>query len=199
MKNKAFNRLACIEPRHMKISDLTPESKRKVVDTTKYSMDSSGAEYDKSILERCVVAQLAEQYVAEWMEGVCMHGEEDLNDPWTYAFDVLSSHKYYGTRIEVKTHQSGSNYITVNTGHVPPFKGTAGINLRPFIEQKVADLIIFFNTRMIDGGWLIEPFLVSDRDSLVSKEVIVKSKYDGYYINKFLPNVIKNHLNLKFF
>lgn len=198
-RNKAFLHLSKIPSRVMKYSDLTQESKAKVKDTVKYALSANGETDTPAVVQRCVIAQLAEQYVAEWMEGSVMHGEEDLSDPWTYAFDVISGPKYYGMRLEVKTHQSESKYISVNTGHIGPFKGTSGLNLRPFIEQKCADLIIIFNTRLTDLGYLIEPFLLSDRDSLVSKGVIVKSKFDGYYINKYLKTIEKECLNIVYF
>lgn len=197
--NKAFLHLASIPPKWFRSTDLTEESKVKVKDTVKYAMEANDEIDTFAVLKRCVVAQLAEQYVAEWMEGHVMHGEEDTSDPWTYAFDVLAGPKYYGMRIEVKTHQSESKYITVNTGHAQPFPGKSGLNLRPFIEQKQADLIILFNTSEKDGRWLIEPFLLSDRDSLMHKDIILKSKFDGFYINKFVKTVTKNMLNIVYF
>lgn len=198
-QNKAFKRLASIPSTIMTMADLTPESKAKIKDTVKYAMEANNESDLSSVVTRCMIAQLAEQYVAEWMEGEVMHGDEDLNDPWTYAFDVVSGPKYYGMRLEVKTHQSESNYITINTGHAEPFKGKSGLNLRPFIEHKCADLIIIFNTKTTSSGVLIEPVLLSDRDSLIAPGVIVKSKFDGYYINRFMKKVEKDLLNVVYF
>lgn len=197
--NKAFIRMTEMKPRFMKISDLTEESRKKVHDTFKYAIDANGESDRRAVMKRCVIAQLAEQYVAEWMEGTALHGDEDLEDPWTYAFDVLAGPKYYGMRIEVKTHQSDSSYITVNTGHDVPYPGSIGLNLRPFLNFSICDLIIFFDTNEVDGGWMFEPFLVSDRDSLKSEGVVKKSQYSGYYLNKYPTQMIKNNLNLFYY
>lgn len=197
--NKAFKHLASIPKVFLTISDLTDESRVKVQDTIKYAMIQNSESDAKVVAERCVPAMLAEQYVAHWMEGYVMHGDEDLENPWTYAFDVLSGPKYYGMRIEVKTHQSASKYVTVNTGHAEPFKGNTGINLRPFIGLPQADLIIIFNTEQVGNGWIIKPYLLSDRDSLVAPGIIVKSKFDGYYINQYVNTLTKNNLNIIYF
>ncbi|CAL1777390.1 DenB-like DNA endonuclease IV [Acinetobacter phage vB_AbaM_PhT2-v2] len=197
--NKTFVRLTNIPPRLMTISDLSAESREKVHDTVSYAMSQNSETDIKQVTERCIIAILAEQYVAEWLNGHVMHGEEDLEDPWTYAFDVLAGPEYYGMRIEVKTHQSASKYISVNTGHVGPFKGSTGINLRPFIEQPQADLIIIFDTERQPSGWLIKPYMLSDKDSLVYPGIIVKSKFEGYYINQYVNTVTKNKLNIFYF
>ncbi|WJJ54637.1 DNA endonuclease IV [Acinetobacter phage AB1I1M-1] len=197
--NKAFIRLSQIPSTIMNLKDLSEESKRKIIDTSKYAM-SANNEFDaKTVVMRCAIAQMAEQYVAEWMNGHVMHGDEDTSDPWTYAFDVISGPEYYGMRIEVKTHQSESKYITVNTGHADPYPGKQGLNIRPFLEQPQADLIIFFNTRMIDEGVLLEPYMMSDKDSLRSNEIIVKSKFEGYYLNQYVKTTTKNNLNIFYY
>lgn len=197
--NKAFVHLSNIPKRVMNLSDLSDESKRKIIDTVNYAMDANGETDRTVVLLRCTLAQMAEQYVAEWMEGHVMHGEEDTSDPWTYAFDVLAGPKYYGMRIEVKTHQSDSQYISVHTGHTGPFKGTTGLNIRPFLEQPQADLIIVFNVKRVDGGWELKPFVLTDRDSLLYESVVVPSKFDGWYLNRYVSTATQNNLNICYF
>ncbi|ADG60152.1 DenB-like DNA endonuclease IV [Acinetobacter phage Acj9] len=197
MKNsKAFKRLCEIKPIRLGISDLSDESRKKVFDTIEYAMDANGESDKRTVAERCVIAMLAEQYVAQWLKGFVMHGEENLDDPWTYAFDVLGGPEYNGIRVEVKTHQASSKYVVINTGHTPPFVGTTGLNVRPFLELKIADVLLVFDTKADGDKWLFEPYFLCDRDSLVSPGVTKKSKFNGHYINFFLPKHQAKELNI---
>ena len=195
-ENKAFKHLCRIPERRMGLSDLSEANRDKVVSTAKYAMNANGESDQREVLKRCLIATLAEQYIAEWMQGHVMHGEEDLNDQWTYAFDVLSGPEYYGMRIEVKTHQSPSRYINVHTGHRSPYPGSQGLNIRPFLELRHADLIIVFDTKEDNGGWIFRPCFLSDVDSMLYDSVVVKSKFDGYYINQYISTIAKENLNI---
>lgn len=196
-ENKAFIHLCAIPEKFMSIGDLSDASRQKVFSTAEYALGANSETVSKAaVLERCIIATLAEQYVAEWMEGHIMTGEENLDDPWTYAFDVLSGPKYYGMRIEVKTHQSNSRYINVHTGHTTPYPGTQGLNIRPFLELRKADLIIIFDTIKHKNGWFFKPCFLSDADSMLYESVVVKSKFDGYYLNQYISTVTKQNLNI---
>lgn len=197
--NPGFIRLCSINERTMKSADLSEESKQKVKDTIMYSLSQNPKQHRPSVLIRCVIAQLAEQYVAEWMNGWCNHGNEDLSDPLSYGFDVLSNIKYTGLRIEVKTHQSNSKYISVNTQTAEPFKGTTGLNLRPFLGLNVSDAMIIFDvseSQEHPGSWIFKPVIVTDPKSLLKPGVILKSNFDGYYLNNRQP---ENNSNIFYF
>lgn len=193
--NPGFIRLCSIKERTMKLSDLSELSKTKIKDTVMYSLTQNPRQHKPTVLSRCIVAQMAEQYVAEWMEGWCNHGSEDLSDPLSYGYDVLANIKYTGLRIEVKTHQSGSNYISVHTQNSEPFKGSSGLNIRPFLGLGVSDVMIIFDTsesKDVPGEWILEPVIVTTPKALLSKDVILKSNFDGWYINHRKQENISN-------
>lgn len=198
--NKAWERLCSIPQTVMSSRDLTPESKTKVIDTTRYAMEHNNETDQTAVLTRCVIAQLAEQYVAQWMKGFCLHGEENTTDPWTYSFDVLAGPEYYGIRIEVKTQQSGAKYVSVHTGTTAPYQGNSGLNIRPFLECGIADLIIVFKTdKHPNGGWKFTPFITCDAEALRNKQVVKKSNYSGHYINTRIPEDLRKKLNISYF
>ena len=192
--NPGFKHLCDIKEIRMRSTDLSQESKTKVKDTILYSLTQNPKQHRPSVLERCVIAQLAEQYVAEWMNGWCNHGNEDLSDPLSYGFDVLANIEYSGLRIEVKTHQSNSKYISVHTQNQEPFKGTTGLNLRPFIGLRVSDVMIIFDVKADDAGsaWLFKPVIIATPKAICSKDVVLKSNFDGWYINQNEQENISN-------
>ncbi|QAU03901.1 DNA endonuclease IV [Acinetobacter phage Henu6] len=182
-ENKAWIHLTTLKPITLGVSDLTPESKQKVIDTTKHALEYNGETDTESVLQRCVIAQLAEQYIAQHMKGHCINDENvNINDPWTYAFDVLAGPEYYGMRIEVKTQQSGAKWVSVNTGQSGLYPGSTGLNIKPFLTTGIPDIIVIFKTTELHRSvWTFEPFLIANQEGL--KEVVQKSNFTGYYIN----------------
>lgn len=177
-----FTRLSEIEENIMNKFSLTKESIEKIKSTAEYSLNQDPDQDPKEVVKRCMIAQMAEQYVAEHMEGWFSSGDEDVSEPLTYAFDVLAPMKYNGIRIEVKTHQSGSKWISVSTGASGKYPGKTGINVGPFLQHKVADVIIFFDVEDFgQGHYKLIPRLMADQIAL--EECITKSKYTGYYLN----------------
>lgn len=201
--NPGWLRLAQLPETRLRSTDLTIESRQKVIDTAKYSLSQNPDQKKEIVVERCVIAQLAEQFVAEWMEGWCNHGSEDTSDPLSYGYDVLSNIKYCGLRIEVKTHQSESAYISVNTGHVGPFKGSKGLHVRPFLELGVADVMIVISTTkdQSSGGWIFTPKVMMDPIALNNPRVTQVSRFDdGYFLKLgFIPESIKQLINIFIF
>ncbi len=201
--NPGWLRLTQLKETRLRSTDLTPESRQKVIDTVRYSLSQDPNQQKELVVERCVIAQLGEQLVAEWMEGWCNHGSEDTSDPLSYGYDVLSNIKYCGLRIEVKTHQSSSAYISVNTGHVGPFNGSKGLHVRPFLELGVADVMIVMSTSKdtLTGGWIFKPKVVMDPVALNNPHVTQASRFDdGYFLKLgFIPETTKNLLNIFIF
>lgn len=201
--NPGWLRLTQLPETRLRTTDLTSESRQKVIDTVKYSLSQNPNQQKELVIERCVIAQLAEQLVAEWMEGWCNHGSEDTSDPFSYGYDVLSNIKYCGLRIEVKTHQSSSSYISVNTGPVGPLKGSKGLHVRPFLELGVADVMIVMSTTKdtLTGGWIFKPKVVMDPVALANPNITQASQYDdGYFLKLgFIPAQTKNLLNIFIF
>lgn len=200
--NPGWLRLTQLPETRLRSTDLTPESRQKVIDTVKYSLSQNPNQQKEIVTERCVIAQLAEQLVAEWMEGWCNHGSEDTSDPLSYGYDVLSNIKYCGLRIEVKTHQSASSYISVNTGHVGPLKGSKGLHVRPFLELGVADvMIVISSSQDQSGGWIFTPKVIMDPVALMNPSITHASQYDdGYFLKLgFIPAQTKNLLNIFIF
>lgn len=202
MKNNiGYKRLKNIPTVIMTKKDLTEESLDKVKDTARYSLSLDPNQDKKEVIERCLIAQMAEQHVAHYMEGFINHGIENTDDPLSYAYDVLANIKYTGLRIEVKTHQSESKWITVSTGHAEPYKGHAGINLRPFIECGVADLMIIFRTTKVSPGeYKLSPMMMCDRTALIPKSGVVKSsQFTGFYMQNYVSAEIANQYNIHYF
>lgn len=200
--NPGWLRLTQLPETRLRSTDLTQESRQKVIDTAKYSLSQNPNQQKEIVIERCVIAQLAEQLVAEWMEGWCNHGSEDTSDPLSYGYDVLSNIKYCGLRVEVKTNQSASSYISVNTGPVGPLKGSKGLHVRPFLELGVADVMIVISTSQDQsGGWIFTPKIVMDPVALAHPNITQASQYDdGYFLKLgFIPAQTKNLLNIFIF
>ena len=182
--NPGWQRLTELKPRIMSLSDVSEEVKEKIKSTTKYSLESNPDQTIHQCFEKCMVAILAEEYVREHVNGFINHGQEDINDPYTYAYDVIAHPDYSGLRIEVKTHQSSSKWVVVNSGIDGDCPGVTGINLGPFLKFGVADVIIIFKTEKVSQNtFRLIPYILSDQYALSTKNgSIQKSKFDGYYL-----------------
>lgn len=120
-------------------------------------------------------------FVADWLSGYVNKGQEDVNDPYTYAWDVLAHPRYCGLRVEVKTHQTDSRWISVTTGCSGEYPYGSGINLGPILNHQVADCIIIFNTKEIHPGVIqYTPKFIGDREDL-RKVVRKATTTDGIF------------------
>lgn len=137
-----FKHLKDIGPFSMSLKDATPETIEKIKDTVRYVMRTYPERDLKQVLRVTTASLLAEQKVAKHMEGQYYSGEENLDEPFTYAFDVLSNIKYQGLRLEVKCSFSGK-WINVRDRTRPSH---TGINLDSFYMHEVADLLVVFRT-----------------------------------------------------
>lgn len=85
--------------------------KVKIADTARYSLKQNPNQDKAEVIERCRIAVYAEFFVADWLSGYVNKGQEDVNDPYTYAWDVLAHPRYCGLRVEVKTHQDRKSVV----------------------------------------------------------------------------------------
>ncbi|BAQ23248.1 DNA endonuclease IV [Edwardsiella phage PEi26] len=173
-----------LEPTKMTSKYMTPLAKEKARETSHYSLRQDPSQNEQDVLRRNLVAMMAEQIVMNAVHGFMPTGRENHENPWSFAYDVVGKD---GVRIEVKTHQTDSKYITVNTGMSGDYPATSwGINLGPFLGHKLADLIIIFDTKQdATGATLFTPKYLAGRDAFVKDSgLVIKSQYnDGWYLS----------------
>lgn len=177
-----------LKPKIFTVKGLSSEDKVKVRDTIKYSLEQDPNQDSKDVAERCWIAVASERYVADHFDGYINHGNENLKDPHTYAYDVLCHPRFSGLRIEVKTHQAASKWISCTTGRFGRYPGGTGVNLGPFVEFSVSDLIIIFKTEQVSPGAVrLIPHIAADRTAFALKSgLVVKSKFDGWILSERL-------------
>lgn len=197
--NPGFLRLAEFEKFDMRKADLSAESIEKIKDTVRYTMTRDPDQNLTDVLKRCMIAQMAEQQVATHVEGNFGTLDAVYDDPYTWAYDVLAHIKYSGIRIEVKTHQSGSKWIQVNTRNRPPYPATSGINIGPMLEHGVADLLIIFDVKENNDVYTFTPVLLCDKIALTNTDLIKKSNFQGYYINNRMSDAAIENETLTFY
>lgn len=187
-KTDTWGRLAALSTKRMVAQDLTKNSLYKVRDTTDYSMRQDPTQDKQQVLHRCKIAIMAEQLVADTVFGYLPSGNENHENPWSFAYDVVAKD---GVRIEVKTHQAKSKWINVNTGPFGQYPGTQGINLGPFLDHRLADIIIIFDTKPDStGAVLLTPKIMAGPQAFRTDAGLVqKSNYDngGYYLRTCNP------------
>lgn len=173
-----------LSPKYMKPDDIKPHVLTKIKDTIRYSLEQDPNQDKQDVARRCRTALMAEQIVAEAVHGFLPTGRENHENPWSWAYDVVGKD---GVRIEVKTHQGNSKYITVNTGMSGDYPAKSrGINLGPFLGHKLSDLIIIFDTKQdATGAILFTPKFLAGRDAFTKDSgLVIKSQYnDGYYLS----------------
>ena len=175
----ALSHLRSLTNFSMGMNELSPMSVAKVQSTVLYSMNNRTSQNADQVTRRCAIATMAEQKVAEHMNGFVMNCDIDFNDPFTYAFDVLSGIDFYGARIEVKTHQSNSRWISVN---LDERNSTGHMNLFHFLNFDVSDYITIFNSsQYADNGYNFSCAFVGTKHEL--QRVIRKSNYNGWYLH----------------
>lgn len=161
----------------MSYADLCPSSIDKIKSTINYSLQSNPKQNINHVRKRCTIATMAEQQVAYHMSGQVMDSSIDYNDPFSFAFDVLSSHIYHGARIEVKTHQSDARWINVNIDK----KNESGfMNLYPLLNYSVADYITVFRSSEIKSGTFSFTNMFTGTPHHLAP-LIKKSQYNQYY------------------
>lgn len=163
----------------MDASQLTQQSINKINSTTEYSLRNRTGQNRSQVITRCTIATMAEQEVARHMNGYVMDSVIDFDDPFTYAFDVLSGVEYYGSRIEVKTHQSNARWISVNLDE----RNVSGhMNLFHFLNYDVADYITIFDSKPIAHNvYNFKCVFAGTKANL--RSVIRKSNYNGWYLH----------------
>lgn len=173
-----------LNPTIMSTRHMTNLAKEKAHDTARYSLEQDPNQNSQDVLRRCLVAMMAEQIVAKAVHGFTPTGRENHDNPWSFAYDVVAKD---GVRIEVKTHQTKSKYITVNTGMSGDYPAKSpGINLGPFLGHKLADLIIIFDTKQDEtGAVLFTPKFLAGRDAFAKESgLVIRSNFnDGYYLS----------------
>lgn len=179
--SNTWKRLERLQPFTMMVKDLTPQSKEKVKDTTRYSLRKDPSQDEREVLRRCTIATLAEQYVAQEALGWVLGGEEDYDNPYSFAYDVVSRE---GVRIEVKTHQSKAKWISVHTGAEGDYPNGYGINLGPFLDHRLADMMVMLDTKEINGGiYQFTPkFLAGVKAFHPDSGFVQKSQGEGWYL-----------------
>lgn len=203
--NPGYIRLTELKEVSLSYKHLSKESVAKIMATVEYSMGLDPNQDRQEVLGRCAIAQLAEQHVAEWLEGWVNHGNENTDDPLSYAFDVLGNIKYNGIRVEVKTHQNQkSNFITIHSkgGQYFSDNGYPGVNVRPFLEAGVADVIVIFDAiENSPEDIRLTPRLLCDPHALIQPRVVNRSNFrnGGYYINNKSLGHLKHMLNIHTF
>lgn len=155
----------------------------KAKSTAAYSLSQNPDQDKVDVIRRCCIAQLAEKAVADWLDGYVAggRGEENHEDPYTYAWDVLAHPRFCGLRVEVKTHQSDSKWISVTTGYSGDYPGGTGINVGPFLTHRVADCIIILDVEEVRPTiYRFTLKFAGDHEDL--KSVVKKSNYQGWYL-----------------
>lgn len=183
--NIGFQRLMALEPFVLDKDMITPDLLAKIKDTVEYSMFQNKDQDIREVKLRTFLSMVAEQHVATWMEGSCADGIEDINDPFTFGYDVLSHNKYNGLRIEVKATQS-QNWISVHTGYHGSYPGSTGLHIGPAMEIGVADLLFICRVKHNhEGKWVFTPDLACDVGALTpSTGLVRKSNGQGWYLAK---------------
>lgn len=182
-KSRTWEGLKALQSFYMTKNMLSDDAFDKVLDTARYSLRKDESQDKTEVLQRCMIAMMAEQYIAEWTDGWVSGGNEDHDNPYSFAFDVMSEE---GVRIEVKTHQSDSKWIGVTTGYNGPYPHGYGINLGPFLDHRIADLIIILDVvEEVPGRFLFTPKMMAGPQAFRTDTGLVKkSNYEngGYYL-----------------
>lgn len=176
---KVISRLREMSNFYMRNNDLNSFSNEKIRKTIEYSISKNyNQNFDQTVL-RCTIATMAEQKVAEITAGIVADYIIDYSDPLSFAYDVLSGPQYHGARIEVKTHQTNSRWISVNVERENP---NGIMNLHHFLEYEAADVIVIYRSNYnVGGGYMFQSAFIGTRSDI--KRVITRSNYSGWYLN----------------
>lgn len=187
--SETYKRLQKLKPFVLTKEHLSTQGAFKVKDTIKYSLTKDPTQDRSEVAKRCLIAILAEQYVSEQVFGFMPSGDEDYQNAFSFAYDVVAKD---GVRIEVKTHQAKSKWINVTTGNTGYYPTqTQGINLGPLLDHKLADLIIIFDAyEETPCRYLFTPKVLAGRLAFEPETGLVqKSKYEsgGFYLKTCDP------------
>lgn len=178
-----FKHLTEIGQFNMSLKDASDETRIKIIDTAKYALECDPTRDRQQLIHVTTASLLAEQYVASHMEGSSYSGVEDINDPFTFAFDVLSHIKYQGLRIEVKCAFS-NKWVNIRSSNHP---SNEGISLDAFLASNVADVMIIFLTQENQSGvFTYRPGFVIGRDVFTQYPDLIKRGRDrkSWYLCK---------------
>ena len=182
--NPGFARLASLGSFSVRIVESSAVARQKIKTTAEYAKTKSPNDSTEDIIERCARSILAEEYIAKFMEGQYSAGKEDLDDPYTWAYDVLSNQKYSGLRVEVKT-TTAQKWISCSTGKMEPYPsyGFKGISFAGTMNHQIADLVIVLRVSLNDGVFTYKPVFLFTPDVLEEHVGFVReSNYDGWYL-----------------
>lgn len=205
--NPGWLRLSELSPKDFTIEKLSPEIKVKIKDTFLYSLKQNPVQDHNECMERCTIATVAEYYVAEHVFGYVNRGGENLKDPHTYAYDVVAHPKFSALRIEVKTsllnpeRMGEKQWVGCTTGQFGRYPGGYGINLGPFIEFSVSDVIIIFRAEKNGpGAFRLTPHILADKYAF-SKDagLVKKSKFTGWYLSERINWGMEDTCSFKLF
>lgn len=159
--------------------------KDKIKWTTQYSLLDNPNQVKVQVIRRCYLAIVAEYELSLHLNGQMNCLTVNMEDPFTYTYDVIGGQEYGFPRIEVKTHQSGSKWIQVTTGKNGSFRSDSGINVAHFVSDKSkADFIAIYNVEKLkELGYRYSLAYAGDKTDFISR--VKKSHYDGYYLNTF--------------
>lgn len=178
--SKTWSQLTALRMVYLPYSWLDKAGLDKARDTTKYSLRKDDSQNAEEVATRCLIATMAEKYIADVTGGFMLGGEEDYSNPYSFAFDVVSGE---GVRIEVKTHQSDSKWISVHTGQDGYYPNGYGINLGPFMDHRVADVLVMFDVKATYGGIELLPKFIAGPSAFDPESGFVqKSRGDGWYL-----------------
>lgn len=195
-----FVRLGNLKPFIMDASvHMNQDTRLKMLDTIKYVMTTYPDRDPEQVKFVSMVSLMAEQYVASYTNGTCGDADENLDDPYTYAFDVALPSKYQGLRVEVKCSLSGK-WINVKDHNDYPSR--QGINLYSFRHHHVADCIIIFSVLELSPGvFEYTPKVLTTREAFdKSQEFVVRGRdRKTWYLRKERPWSMDEEIPLKLF
>lgn len=178
-----WKQLLNLKPVNLAVENLSRENKIKALKESDHSMSLDSSQDQPSVLKRCVIATLGEQLVAQCTNGRVIDNGFDKTNSFSYSFDIISEE---GMRIEVKTHQSGSRWISVHTKGNHPYPYGSGIDLDGFLTYRLSDLIIILDTEEVAPGvYRFTPKMMGDQTAfLPGSGLVQKSKYknNGWYL-----------------
>lgn len=178
-----WKQLLNLKPVNLTVENLSRENKIKALKESEHSMSLDNSQEQRSALKRCVIATLGEQLVAQCTNGRVMDTEFNKANPFSYSFDVISEE---GVRIEVKTHQSDSRWISVHTKGRHPYPYGSGIDLDGFLTYRLSDLIIILDVEEVSPGvYRFIPRMMGDQTAfLPGSGLVQESKYEngGWYL-----------------
>ena len=178
---------------------MSQSTKLKVDDTVRYVMETYPDRDPEQVRFVSTVSLMAEQHIASYTGGTNDGAKEDLDDPYTYAYDVALPSKYQGLRLEVKCSLSGK---WINIKDNKDYPSRSGINLYSFRHHRVADCIIILSATELDPGvFEYTPKVLTVREAFnKNQELVVRGRdRKSWYLRKERPWSMDEDIPLKLF